>query len=305
MSRIRRISVDSRSRKAKLNRAIGLGMILVILGFACLLGYLSGLLGPCPIKETVVSPIEECTHRNLSANVVRRESRQFSVSDSDETRRYSWWIVVTNPEGHRFEALLATDNSYHTYDAIRERRDISYGLSWDNSGKFLTCTNSAGEEGTVYFTGNFVFYAADPFVVSLEARPLTDQIKQRLKTYPDMTEAFSSISGYTILSGWCENPEVLNLRDDVLLLVQPDFRIRGTLMSFGPVILTGEADIKAIKAAKWVFADGKISYGCRITAERAFVLESQYSWFPEHIRNRMFKGCKKLTLIPKKDQPDE
>ncbi len=223
------------------------------------------------------------------------------MSWGDEDTWYKWWIVVTNSDEHRFEALLAKDDSYSWDEAIRERREISYELSWDDSGRFLTWSNSTGKEGTAYFTGNFVFYSPKSHMVGEKAQPLTDEIKQKMQIHPDMMEAASSISGHVVLTGRSPDQDCINLREDVLLLVRSHFRTRGTLMSFGPVIIEDGVDIREVKSAKWVFLDSEYSQIRRFTAERVYVLESDFFQSEDWKKSEMFENCKEFTLISRKD----
>ena len=268
--------------------------ILVALGFIL---YLAAL-GP-RLKKAVVSPVVRCENHNAAAKVVRREERLLQLGES-RSRFYRWWIVVTTPEGREFETWLNMDSSTAEYDAIKEQREISYELSWGDSGKSLTWSNSTGKEGTAYYTGNSVFYNPDAIMVDEKALPLTDEIKRKLQVHPDMMEASASLSGYVVLTdGFTE--DVINLREDVLLLVQPDFRTDGTLISFGPVIFEDMATITEVESAKWVFLDGDVFIFHRLTAERVYVLDPSYLLSDAWKKDERLENCKEFILVSEKD----
>ncbi len=274
--------------------------ILVALGLILYLDFR----GP-KLKEAVVSPVVRYENHNASAKVVRREERFFEPGEPDHARYYRGWMVVTTPEGQDFETRLDVSTSSIKDEDIKEQRGISYELSWDDSGKSLIWSNTAGKEGTAYFTGNSVLYSPNAIMVGEKAQPLTDEIKQKMQVHPDMMEASASLSGYVVLTdGFRE--DVINLREDVLLLARPSFSIvKGTLMSFGPVIVEENGDIELIKAATWVFLEGDSNRINRIAAERVYALESDFLQSGDWKKDKMFEDCKEFILVSRKDLSDK
>ena len=271
----------------------------IVFGILAALGFILYLAARGPnLKKAVVSPVVRCENHNAAAKVVRREGRFFEPGES-KCRGYRWWIVVTTPEGQEFETWLDMDGSTAEYDAIRERREISYELSWDDSGNSLTWSNTAGKEGTVYFTGNSVLYNPKAIMVGEKALPLTNEIMQKIQVHPDMMEAAASISGYVALTG--DYGDVINPREDVLLLVGADYYTQLTLMSFGPVIVEGGADIDHVISAKWILLGRDFYHINRFTAEKVYVLEAEYATRKDSEMERMFENCKELILISEKD----
>ncbi len=277
--------------------------ILAASGFILYLVFL----GPRVIKESAVSPVVKCENNNASAKVVRREKRFFELGESINGRRYSWWIVVTTPEGQIFETRLGRNGSSGNIEIIMKLREVSYELSWDDSGRCLIWSRSliwsttAAKQGTAYFTGNSVFYGPKPVVVGEKAQPLTDEIKEKMQAHPDMMEASASISGYEVLTGDYNREDIINLREDVLLLVRPDFDRGKTLMSFGPVIVEGMADVKEVKSAKWIFLDTDNNLFRKFAAEKIYVMEPKHTALKDWQGDGTFENCKEFILISRKD----
>ena len=157
----------------------------IVFGILAALAFILYLAARGPnLKEAVVSPDVRCENNNASAKVVRREGRWFEPGEPGHARTYRWWIVVTTSEGWEFETWLDRDSSSVKHDAIRQRREISYELSWDDPGRYLTWSNTAGKEGIVCFTGNSVSCSSKALIAAEKAQALADEIERKRRPEP-------------------------------------------------------------------------------------------------------------------------
>ncbi len=250
-------------------------IVLGVFLFLFFIAYLFGVFSPGIIPEDVaVSPVVVSPDGNYHAQVFRREFEITKIQE--DPRGYRWILVICLTNGAKCaEGCIAVDSSNHSITRIKKLRNITYDLSWDTSQKTITCKSNALSKNA-YYLGHSVFSFENECEIHNDISPMSEDIKNLLMQYGIEDNKITSMSYFNLSGenvGASSNGYIYN-KENVLLVIGPDYKSQGKIISYGPILLLGSVKAYAIATSKWMVIDGLPDCMGGLYADKIFISDS-------------------------------
>lgn len=225
--------------------------------------------------------------------ILRREEPRFELGD--DPYLVTWVLRVTDSQGRVREGVIDREEA----SRLDGPRSTRYELAWRPAGDALEVVRRSGDghphaRGVAYVfpAGVRAVWQQRDDVVRLDDRaaPLDDDVRERLSRLPLPAEAWQGLSMVRtddIDDGGGGATQWLCERPDVLVVVGPDRRGSGQVVTRGPILVMGDPSYGDLASGAWVFFDDETSprgFLYPVLAERIFVTRAAFSGDDDVVR---------------------
>lgn len=236
------------------------------------ISFLKWARGPQLLPPTTVSLPLSTPDGSHSAQVWRHEQRAGIDGPPVNIR---WKLQVTG-NGQPLECDVAYAPSKP--EDLATHRAVTFTLNWIVPGWSLAVNPAAGSSGcTVYFLkGGLIPSCSSPMTDA--PCPLTEPLRKKLQRLGRPAAELDQLQFLQLRGGdaWpLPRHTFVNEREDVLLVLGPDFRTRANIVSRGPIILVGEANVGgAVGSAQWILVDDLAALRMGVYSPQVYVADS-------------------------------
>jgi len=226
------------------------------------------------LPEKAVSEITASPDGSKKVCVVRRG--YVSEKRGSEHEGYEFILLAEYSDGRKYERFLKRSPVGSEKKEQEELRNEAYSLKW-NSNYELTYTHSKGRSGVAYCFNNDLAVTSAPLYMDRRAWPIGQGIASIINRRPILKNNISSyeyvyVKSDSSRSRGLEQKEFAYEEKDIAVVVLPKDRdlviekenvivVLGSLdnpvvnhiISLGPVIVLGFADVQSIVSNQWVY----------------------------------------------------